>query len=117
MGATPMSHALTGVKAARLSRVRMCCARAVSPCHASPHEAKPQAGIGKTSEARALRHDRHARHTGSIGGRKTNGGLPVSGRSHLAEALYPVDRPQQPSGIFPGATSAGASVHMLDQDR
>jgi hypothetical protein len=51
-----------------------------------------------------------------MGGRKTKGGLPVSGRSHLAEALYPVDRPQQPSGILTGATSARASVHMLDQD-
>jgi hypothetical protein len=51
-----------------------------------------------------------------MGGRKTNGDLPVSGRSHLAEAFYAVDRPQQPRGIFTGATSAGASVHMLDQD-
>jgi hypothetical protein len=76
----------------------------------------PQECIGKTSDARALRHDRHARHRRSRGGRKTNGGLPVSGRSHMAEALYAVNRPQQPSGIFTGATSAGASMHMVDQE-
>jgi hypothetical protein len=34
----------------------------------------------------------------------------------MAEALDAVDRAQQPSGIFPGATSAGAFVHRLDQD-
>jgi hypothetical protein len=74
------------------------------------------AGIGKTGDARALSHDRHARPRRSIGGRKTKGGLPVSGRSHMAEALHAGNRPQQPSGIFTSATSAGASVHMLDQD-
>jgi hypothetical protein len=86
VGATPLHHALTGVKAARLGRVLMCRARAVSPGQASRHEAMPQACVGKTSDARALSHARHARHRRSIGGRKTNGGLPVSGRSHMAEA-------------------------------
>jgi hypothetical protein len=51
-----------------------------------------------------------------MGGRKTNGGLLLSGRSHMAEALYAVNRPQQPSRIFTGATAAGASMHMLDQE-
>jgi hypothetical protein len=34
----------------------------------------------------------------------------------MAEALYAVERPQQPSGIFTGAALAGAFMHMLDQD-
>ena len=86
MGATPVNHALIGVNAARLGRALICRARAVEPGQASPHEAKTPVCIGKTSDARALSHDRHARHRRSIGGRLTNGGLSVSGRSHIAEA-------------------------------
>jgi hypothetical protein len=33
-----------------------------------------------------------------MGGRKTKGGFPVSGQSHMAEALNAVNRPQQPIG-------------------
>jgi hypothetical protein len=93
VGATPLHHALTGMKAARLGRVLMGRARAVSPGHASPYEAKAQACVGKTSDARALHYDRHARHRRSMGVRKTKGGVSVSGRSHMAGALYAVNRP------------------------